>query len=396
MLSIIIIFFISHIINFDNIFWNPIARMSEIQNILDEMKSIQEKLLEYIENESSAEDSFTNLTNIFTNLNIHENSYKLRSLLHMLLAIAENHHSDPSFYKKIERILSLFKSSIKKFYSNSEIINIFKNDKRILLFSIKEGIINVDNYFIKTITTVKYKTEKYPNYFQPELKPLFNDEILSKIGDNKYRKELVEQIQKDLPDNFERDRLKGENPDPVCLMIQNDIADDFIAYLNQTNLPINSYITHSIFEKNSFLNKRKNITMIEYAAFFGSMAIMKYFQFKNADLLPSLWIYAVHSNNPAMIHFLEENNVKPEMECLIEAIKCHHNNIANYLLENFFENEKSSPIIFISALKSYNLYFIEKWRIETELFYYLCKYDYCLFVDLLLKNQSIDVNQKKI
>ena len=51
--------------------------------------------------------------------------------------------------------------------------------------------------------------------------------------------------------------------------------------------------------------------MIEYAAFFGSIQIIRYLQYNNVSLANTLWLYAVHSYNAELIHFLEENKIKP-------------------------------------------------------------------------------------
>ena len=58
-----------------------------------------------------------------------------------------------------------------------------------------------------------------------------------------------------------------------------------------------------------------------------------------------MWTYTIHSNNPELIHFLEENEVEPERnqnkelfeDVLKESIKCHHNAITNYITDNFYE-----------------------------------------------------------
>lgn len=52
----------------------------------------------------------------------------------------------------------------------------------------------------------------------------------------------------------------------------------------------------------------------------------------------SLWFYAVHGKNSEITYNLEENHIEPEFnkyEPLInESIKCHHNEITDYLLQN--------------------------------------------------------------
>ncbi|KAK8864086.1 hypothetical protein M9Y10_011782 [Tritrichomonas musculus] len=83
-------------------------------------------------------------------------------------------------------------------------------------------------------------------------------------------------------------------------------------------------------------------------------------------MMPSLWLFAIHSNNAELIYFLEENKVYPQYNsfeaCFKEAIKCHHNEIANYIKENFLPNEKDDD----------DDYDIKIWSVkdDDEIIYY--------------------------
>ena len=87
-----------------------------------------------------------------------------------------------------------------------------------------------------------------------------------------------------------------------------------------------------------------------------------------------------------------------------ESIKCHHNEIAdhiqeNYLLLNNEEEEKEEEeeySIFVNGLKHYNFYFIQNEQINETTFNYLCEYDYYRLVSILLNTMNIDINYKKI
>ena len=57
---------------------------------------------------------------------------------------------------------------------------------------------------------------------------------------------------------------------------------------------------------------QKTPTLIEYSTFFGSIQIIQYLKYNKVPLTNSLWLYAIHSNNTEVIHFLEENEIKPE------------------------------------------------------------------------------------
>ncbi|KAK8842169.1 hypothetical protein M9Y10_026399 [Tritrichomonas musculus] len=59
------------------------------------------------------------------------------------------------------------------------------------------------------------------------------------------------------------------------------------------------------------------------------------------ELTSSLWLYAIHGGDPRIIHILEENKIVPPKSsfllCLKESIKCHQNDIANYIYNNLME-----------------------------------------------------------
>ena len=112
------------------------------QKYLDIMKNI----LNFLEDETNLEDNFQNLENIFNESKIKDCKLDLLSLLHLISKISNNCHRFNLFFSKIERILQNFQSDIKKYFSNSQIFNIFKSNKRILLFLTEEGIIIFDEY----------------------------------------------------------------------------------------------------------------------------------------------------------------------------------------------------------------------------------------------------------
>ena len=51
----------------------------------------------------------------------------------------------------------------------------------------------------------------------------------------------------------------------------------------------------------------------------------------------SLWPYAIHSNNAEVVYYLEENQVNQLSlkDLWLESVKCHHNDISNYIYDKF-------------------------------------------------------------
>lgn len=358
-----------------------------IQDYLDEMRRVRKSLLNFIKSESNDEENFRILNDVFKELKISEDQHKLMSLLHLLVKIANNHQRSSKFFSKIEQILLVFQSDINKYFLNSEIFNVFKSNKRILLFLIEQKIIIIDEYIVKTITTGKYKKFEYDKYFAPEIEPFKKD------SDGETNKE------EELNEEFYENRKIGENDNFICKLIQNDSIDDFIIYTNKTNLPLKSEIKQSIYETNDYLIKKQTesyTTLIEYTAFFGSLNIFNYLIKMGVELTPSIWNYAIHGKNSQIIRILEEANIKPTNmnECFYESIKCNHNAIAKYIQTNSLqEKDINLNDLLIKSLKFYNFGFIQSDLIKEITLYDACRYGYYIIADFLLKDGNIDINQ---
>ena len=381
------------------------------QEYLGMMKDIQGYILDYLENEVNSEENLQILEDIFHNSKISDNKYDILSLLHLISKIGNNCHRFPNFFSKLEKILQFFLEDIKKYFSNSEIFNIFKSNKRILLFLIEQQIIVLDEYIAKKITkTDKYINAKYPQYFQPEIQPFINEKWFPKYDPEDYelwQNKWIEEIKKELPENFYEKRKEGENDSQICELIRKDMVTEFITYLTRNGVSINATIKPSIYETNSFLLKNQEseefgrISLIEYAVFFGSIQIFNHLRLEGVELTPSLWYLAIHGQNAEMIHFLEDNHVELDDDSygkvFYESIKCHHNDIANYFINNFLQNgEENSQDTINQCLQYYNFAFLKNDSISESLFCKLCKYDYCAVVDNLLKDKDIDVNKEEI
>ena len=131
--------------------------------------------------------------------------------------------------------------------------------------------------------------------------------------------------------------------------------------------------------------------------FFSSIQVFKYLYKNGVKLDPSLWLYAIHSDNAEIINLLEENEVQmPDnsiKKLIRESIKCHHNDITNYLLSNY-SNENFDDDIILHSYHYYNfLYFPNEIKDEKTIFNYACKYDYYEIVEYLLKTKNIELNE---
>lgn len=209
------------------------------------------------------------------------NKQELKLILYLISNMINNHHRDQYFFTKIKRILISLKDENHLYILNQEIFNFFKKSKITLLFLIESNIITFDESIVSLILKSKCKSAKYPQYFFKEIKSFLP-------------KELEEEISKEIPENYEDQRLIGENDSYLCQLIQNDSIEEFAIYVNKTNTSLFSEIKPSIFETNLIFLKEKP-TLIEYATFYVSIQIIQFLYMNKVDLSSSLWIYAIHS-----------------------------------------------------------------------------------------------------
>ena len=139
--------------------------------------------------------------------------------------------------------------------------------------------------------------------------------------------------------------------------------------------------------------KNNETTLIEYAAFFGAIQIFKYLYMNGVKLTPSLWYYVIHGRNLELIQFLEDNKINPNFKKVFnESIKCHHNEIANYILDNFTDDFFYHSNM--KYLKYFNFEFVHNDYYPIHIFCILCKYNQTTLLELLSKIDEFDVNER--
>ena len=120
-----------------------------IKEYSDKNKIVEKSLLAFLEDESSTDEYYQDLTNIIDKNKISTDKYELILFLHLISKISEYHHRDTSFINKLERILRNYAQDIKKNLTDFEIFNIFKDNKRILLFLFEEQIITINKQIVQ-------------------------------------------------------------------------------------------------------------------------------------------------------------------------------------------------------------------------------------------------------
>ncbi|KAK8882884.1 hypothetical protein M9Y10_045528 [Tritrichomonas musculus] len=342
----------------------------------DDLKDIQNILLDYIDDLGDSEDICQNLIQITNNFNFSIGISQFKIFIYILSAISANHHRDSTFFSKIYKIINYFRDDIQKYFTSSEIFDFFKENKPIILYLIDEKIITLDDQLLKIM-------KNDPYFFSPE----------SSIDNQEY---------------FEEKRRIGENDSYICSLIRQDSIVEFVVYVNQTNLSLSKTLKKSIFETNSFL-MNKETTIFEYSAFFGSIQIFNYLLLNKVTPTPSLWMYAIHSNNPEMIYAIERLQIKPEdpsyEECLIESIKCHHNDIANYIKNNLMNEddlEFKANYVFDNNFNKhcycyYNFSLLDLNAIDHKFnFFYWCEFGFFNLVKFYVENKKVDLYETVI
>ena len=351
----------------------------EIQEYIEKLEKIQNCLLIFIESENDFEENYQNVVNIFEDQkNILNNRQDFGIIHHILIGISNYHHRGPIFFEKIEKIFLILKDYYTKYFSNMELFELVSSNKRILLHFIKQKMITMNEAIYSRISKERKFTKEYYCYY-------LKKDIYSFLSiPLEYPEEEAEKVR------------NGENDTEICQIIRNDMIEEFIIFINKKNFPLNSFIEPSIYETNPFLLKKEDITLIEYAAFFGSLQIFKYLYMNGVELTDSVWLCAIHGDDSEMIHILEDELPHESYdECIKEAMKCHHNHIVNYFLNNLVD-EKYNEIIVSYCFHYSNFSFYPK-NIDTfYLLCYACKYNYNTIVKNILTNCNIDINRKVI
>lgn len=369
------------------------------------IRIIQSQLIDFFQKEDVVEDQFTNFVKLLTENRVADNPNEMKLFFRMFVAITNNHGHFHSFSEKLCKILHFYKNCLMN-YSPKELLKLFGNNKRILLFLIENGILQIDSDFIKYILRKDRIIDQYLQYFMVEARSFLKEQwVLDELSSN--YPELLESIKAEIPTDFQINRTVGDNPDDIFQIIRNDSVEEFQAFLSN-NSDLSTSFHPSMYETNRFLineiqngcNEMKSITLIEYAAFFGSIKIFEYLKSNCHKLTPSLWLYAIYSNNVNFFHILEESKVelddKTYLSYFIESIKCHSNDIAKYILMHYLpNNEQANTIMIEHAIKFYNFELISDTLINQLFLCDFCQYDYFSIVEYLSKDPKVNINMIK-
>lgn len=370
----------------------------DLQKYINQHQKLQKHLLVFLDNPSNNETSFNDLFSVINTINCLENKEELELFLHFLSNIANNHCRQNLFIEKIDIILQHFHIKLNQNWSNYELFKLFKKNKLILYLLIKRNIIPLDQNILNFIVNNDdIKQYQYFMFFFPEIKKFADDHHPLIINNENISPIFI--CSQDFINDINEKRLIGENESYISSLIRNDSIKEFSAYFKRSNLSLSkTKLNPSVFETNNFL-MNKTPTLIEYAAFFGAIQIFKYLLSNNVEIPNSLCIYAIHSNNLELITLLVKNHLVPKdlsyEECLIEAIKCHHNDVFLYIQNNLYGKKQSYNESIISSIIKYKNYVLFPKDFSSNFaFYYLCKYNYYSLVFKFLQSKHYDIERK--
>ena len=350
--------------------------MSYLKDYLGEMQDLQHFLLEYIDSEAEDEENYRNLINKYESSNISKKRGTIKDFLYLISNIANNHRN-PYLIQRIEQLLIHLKNQIGENFTFIDLLLIFKKNKRIILFLLKEKLIIPNKSISQLMINMNYH-----QYFYPEFKEFYPEELRKKIEAE------INEI-----DNFEEKRLIGENDNYICQLIRQDSVEEFVTFVNKKNYPISSIIPPSIFETNPFLLKNPP-TLIQYTAFYGSIQIFKYLNFNQVNIKDT-WLYLIHSQNAELIHYLEENCDNPHPNFFRESIKCFSSDITEYI-KNIFDDKLplSSFHTLYPSLKYHNYKYWPDILDAKYAPFLLIKYDYIDLVKQFIKSDKLEFKRE--
>lgn len=168
----------------------------------------------------------------------------------------------------------------------------------------------------------------------------------------------------------------------IAQSIRSDDLDTFQSIISHANVSLLSKIKWSLFESMHFRNRENMPTLIEYAAYFGSLNIFKFLVLNQVldsishENLNKLGEFSVIGGNSEIIHIIESKGVVYNYQSLLNSIIYQHQEIIDYFLETY--NMKLDKEALLTSVKACNLTFF-----------------FDNFADLLEQNQDQRILQLK-
>ena len=112
----------------------------EIQTLITKKRSIYSSILDFLESSNDLNDDFQLLVSDFEKIGLQNNTEQS--------IISKNHYRLKYFFDKIFKLLEYLLKILKTSITNLELFNIFRQNKRILLFLFEKNILTPDNEIV--------------------------------------------------------------------------------------------------------------------------------------------------------------------------------------------------------------------------------------------------------
>ncbi|KAK8878269.1 hypothetical protein M9Y10_005034 [Tritrichomonas musculus] len=366
----------------------------EFHKYLHLIKAAYEAILVFIDQDEQTIDE-SQLSELFKQLDISNDKEALSRMIQILISISLDHRQKPDFFNRIHSIIALLSGPIKKTFDNREIFELFKWNKVLLLYVIEQGLVKIDKSISDEIVTTNLIYDiNYKFYFYPEIKDYLDSKELSKFKAKLPKYDEFE---------FKQEREKGVKNDELMQIIRLDLIDKFTEKTNAEDRPFNfeTEFCPSLFETNRLLNESE-VSLTEYALFYGSSKIVDFLFRHKYKMNSSVWLYAVHSNNPYIMSLLMKQKIDYEspVTLLEESIRCHHSEAAKFILEKMINDEDRRHEIetrFFNSPTSFGFQYNNFSSVSEDIslksaFFYSCQYRYMKMFELLLNSKEIDIN----
>lgn len=241
-----------------------------------------------------------------------------------------------SYYDKYEKLIEELLPYIKQFFTSDEIYY-FSILNQIKLFFYQKGLITIDTIIQKSKI---FKSVSY--LFAYEIYQERNEEFIKFFGSKEF---FFKEVGYSTFESFLEFRKAWTNDNPVSVSIRADDADKLQELIAKTNLNYDYQIPYSIYEDLSCFFKKKNMpSMIDYAAFYGSVNVFKYLMMNNSKITQKTMEYAVYGGCYEIIHILENTNC-PNSSALEASIRVHNNELYDYFINTVGLKHDSKTII---------------------------------------------------
>ena len=344
-----------------------VEEVTAFQNELSPIIDLQEKLLNIKEIDIDRIKEL--MTEKFTS------KLSLRRVLSILKSIMYARPSNVHFYGKI---LSFISPQMKSIFDSHEVSSLFEN-KTALLILLQSKVITPES-IIKKFNNRQFDI----NFFFPDIETAKKPKNINTLQNDEYR-------------------FHGQNEDEIATIIRNDKVKSLNKALRFDDSILNSTIRSSRYETFDFIESfGKKPSLIEYAAFFGSVNSFKYLLKCGAEMSDILPEFAVAGGRIEIIHLLEKQKCFSfESECLQAAVEFFQFELIGYFIStsnlkhsvfNLFESIKHFNYqIFIELIQNKELCTVENLH---QCIFYAVEYQNIDALNILLKFNGIDVNVK--